>query len=55
MTAGISQTYKALNKIIITTNNGGSVKVVYNNQDIGAIGQDNETVKKEFVKDMEIK
>ncbi len=55
MSAGITQTYKAAEKIVINTNNGGSVKVVYNNQDLGAIGKDNETVKKEFVKGMQIK
>jgi len=55
MSAGITQTYRAAEKIVITTNNGGSVKVVYNNQDIGAIGKDNEAVKKEFIKGMQIK
>ena len=55
MSAGITQTYKAAEKIVITTNNGGSVKVIYNNKDVGAIGKDNEAVKREFVKGMTIK
>ncbi|MFA5197397.1 MAG: helix-turn-helix domain-containing protein [Patescibacteria group bacterium] len=52
---GVSQTYKAAEKITVSTNNGGSVRAVVNGQDIGALGKDNETVKREFVKGMQIK
>ncbi len=52
---GVSQTYKAAEVITISTNNGGSVRAVVNSQDVGPLGKDNETVKKEFIKGMQIK
>lgn len=55
MLAGVTQTYKANDKISITTNNGGSVRATYNGQDIGALGKDAEQAKRDFVKGMQIK
>lgn len=55
MLAGVSQTYKATEKIKITTSDGGSVAAVISGQDIGKIGKDNETVNREFTKGMIIK
>lgn len=55
MLAGVTQTYKASEKIILVTNNGGSVSVVVNGQSVGPIGKDGEAVNREFVKGMEIK
>jgi len=52
MLAGVTQTYKATDKIKITTNDGGSVSAVVAGQDIGAIGKDNETTNREFTKGM---
>jgi cytoskeletal protein RodZ len=53
--AGVTQTYKGTEKIIVTTNNAGSVRAVYNGQDVGSFGKDSETVKREFTKGMTIK
>jgi len=53
--AGVSQTYKASQKITVTTNNAGSVRVAYNGQDVGSLGKEGETVKKDFTKGMQIK
>jgi len=55
MLAGVTQTYKATDKIKITTNDGGSVGVVVSGQDVGKIGKDNEAVNREFIKGMTIK
>lgn len=53
MLAGVTQTYKANEKITITTNNGGSVNVILNGKDLGAIGTDGEQInQKEFTKNM---
>lgn len=53
--AGVTQTYKAAEKIVVTTNNGGSVRVVYNGQDIGTLGKDDQSVTKEYTKEMDVK
>lgn len=55
MVAGVNQTFKANEKISITTNNAGSVKATFNGQEIGILGKDNEQVKRDFTKGMEIK
>jgi cytoskeletal protein RodZ len=55
MLAGISQTYKANDKISITTSDGGSVSAVVSGQDIGKIGKDNEVTTRDFTKGMIIK
>jgi len=55
MLAGVTQTYKATNKIKITTNDGGTVNVVVSGQDIGKIGKDGEAANREFIKGMTIK
>lgn len=52
--AGVTQVYRANEKISVTTNNGGSVKAIYNGQDIGAFGKDNEQIKRDFVKGMQV-
>jgi cytoskeletal protein RodZ len=53
MLAGVSQSYRAANSIKVTTNNGGSVQAVFNNQNIGTLGKDGETVNQEFNKGMQ--
>jgi len=55
MLAGVTQTYKANDKIKIITSDGGSVSAVVAGQDIGKIGKDNEAVNREFTKGMIIK
>lgn len=55
MLAGVTQIYKATDKIKITTNDGGAVDAFVNGQDIGKIGKDNEAVNREFTKGMIIK
>jgi hypothetical protein len=55
MIAGVSQTFKATDKITITTNNAGSIRVSYNGQDVGVLGKDGEQIRREFVKGMQIK
>lgn len=54
MLAGVTQTYKANEKIKITTSDGGSVDVTVNGQIVGKIGGDNEEVDREFVKGMTV-
>lgn len=53
--AGVTQTYKANEQIIVTTDNGGSVHAIYNGKDAGILGKDGEQVKRTFDKNMEIK
>jgi hypothetical protein len=53
--AGVTQTYKATEKIKISTNDGGSVSASISGQDIGKIGKDNQTVNIEYTKGMIIK
>jgi cytoskeletal protein RodZ len=53
--SGVTQTYKAVNNIKITTNDGGTVQATYNGQTVGPLGKDSETVNREFTKDMKIK
>lgn len=55
MLAGVTQTYKATDKIKITTNDGGAVAAVVAGQDIGKLGKDSEPVNREFTKGMIIK
>lgn len=55
MLAGVTQTYKATDKIKIITSDGGSVSAVVAGQDIGKLGNDNEVVNREFIKGMTIK
>lgn len=55
MVAGVTQTYKANDKITLTANNGASVSVTFNGQKVGTLGKENEQVKRDFVKGMEIK
>jgi cytoskeletal protein RodZ len=55
MLAGVSQTYKATDKIVLTTNNGGSVRATVNGQDVGNLGKDGESVNREFTKGMQIR
>ncbi len=55
MLAGVSQTYKASEKIILSTNNGGSIRATVNGQDVGSLGEDDESVKREFTKGMNIR
>ncbi len=53
MLAGVTQTYKANEKITVTTNNGGSVNVTLNGKNIGVLGADGEEInQKEFTKNM---
>ncbi len=52
--SGVSQVYKAANSIKITTTDGGTVQATYNGQSVGALGKDNETVSREFIKGMKI-
>jgi cytoskeletal protein RodZ len=54
MLAGVTQTYRATDKIKIITNDGGSVSATVDGQDIGKIGADNEAVNREFSKGMTI-
>jgi cytoskeletal protein RodZ len=55
MLAGVTQTYKATEKIKISTNDGGSVSASISGQDIGKIGKDNQAVNIEYTKGMIIK
>ena len=55
MLAGVSQTYKAADKIKIITSDGGSISAIVAGQDIGKIGKDGEAVNREFTKGMIIK
>ena len=55
MLAGVTQTYKAAEKIVLTTANAGSVKAIVNGQDVGVLGKDGENIKREFTKGMSIK
>jgi cytoskeletal protein RodZ len=55
MLPGVSSTYKAANKIVISTNNGGSVRATVNGQEVGNLSKDGEAVKREFVKGMQIR
>lgn len=55
MLAGVTQTYKATDKITISTNDGGSVDAIVNGQDVGKIGKDNVSVNRDFTKGMIIK
>jgi cytoskeletal protein RodZ len=53
MLAGVTQIYKANEKILVTTNNGGSVNASLNGKDLGPIGNDGEQInQKEFTKDI---
>lgn len=55
MLAGVSQIYQANDKISITANNGGSVSASFNGKEIGPLGKENEEIKRDFIKGMEIK
>jgi hypothetical protein len=55
MLAGVSQTFKATEKVTITTTNAGSVRVTFNGQDVGTLGKDGEEIKKDFSKGMQVK
>lgn len=55
MVAGVTQTYKATDKIKVTTTDGGSVKITFNGQDAGLMGKDNVSASREFDKGMQIK
>ncbi len=52
--SGVSQVYKAVNSVKITTTDGGTVQATYNGQSVGPLGKDNETVSREFIKGMKI-
>lgn len=52
--AGVTQTYRANEKITITTNNGASVKATFNGQEVGLLGKKDEQVKRDFIKGMQI-
>jgi cytoskeletal protein RodZ len=54
MLAGVSQTYKANEKIKIIASDGGSVSATFEGKEIGKIGKDNELVTREFIKGMTI-
>ena len=49
MLAGVSSIYRAKEKIVISTNNAGSVQVTLNGEEIGLLGQENESLTREFV------
>ena len=55
MLAGVTQTYKATEKIKIITSDGGSVSTTVAGQDIGKLGKNGEAVNREFTKGMQIK
>jgi len=55
MLAGVVQTYKGTEKIKIIASDGGSVGADVNGQSVGALGEANKTIEREFTKGMIIK